>query len=876
MSTDRISWVVVHKAVSSEETAPKPKHVRRIIVATWKTNGGGVFYQKLVQEPLTTSSLVAWKSLITVHHILQGGSPKFMWESHQKIGLFSNLESIWSKNHQSYSHLVALYAAFLRDKINFHHKNPEFEGPMDLNDYIKKTEGRFDVDRSIQIINMLLNTQEDILKLQIAIFNSSGLNECRVSALIPLVKEAYANYTHLVHHFKKLGEVLDSLESIGQLTERFYTQYINLRAFFEKANKIRYVATTIAVPMLPKDPPTFVVKGRAPSVRPVSVQIKKNKPVAPTPVSVPVVEVRRQLNVSEMEAEITQKTANYAPIPLNTASVTPYNNAASSTSSGSDPLFLRLRTTHPSAYTPFGPYPERKTPVPPGWVKFSSPVVSGAPVAAASMSAGDLSTDASERELAELRARLQSLIELAQKEKERNAQLEEQLANRDAVLAKWKDAYSELLKAHDALSHEREDLVKGKQEAETKLADYIAAQEHQLRAMTVGEVEDALRCLDQALYNLDNPESQGNEKATPDDVNESTIDLVTAIDKTIEASNKDNEHDLARAVKVLGGKLGNILLDAKGISRLSDDPLVKQALFDAARAAAASTARLLELLRNQPDNKEAIEEAGAIAKRDAKEISKAIEALVKAEQMEGHANENEDLTDLASQELMKAAKIIEEAVAALTATAKARANKPKPPSGEVDVAEAILDASLAISRATATLVQSAAQAQKEFVAAGKASANPSTFYAKSRTFSEGMISAAQAVAAATAELVKQANGVATGKFEEEGLVAASKAVTAATRQLVVASRVKADPNSPSQKKLEEASVAVGSATQALVAAARALAKKDVDDTPVIASGGLAGGKIQEMEQQMLILRLEKELNMARNKLSKIRQAEYKK
>jgi len=61
-------------------------------------------------------------------------------------------------------------------------------------------------------------------------------------------------------------------------------------------------------------------------------------------VSVPVVEVRRQLNVSEMEAEITQKTANYAPISLNTASVTPYNNAAASTgSSGSDPLFLRLR-----------------------------------------------------------------------------------------------------------------------------------------------------------------------------------------------------------------------------------------------------------------------------------------------------------------------------------------------------------------------------------------------------------------------------------------------------------------------------------------------------------------------------------------------------
>jgi len=59
-------------------------------------------------------------------------------------------------------------------------------------------------------------------------------------------------------------------------------------------------------------------------------------------------------------------------------------------------LIFIHQTTHPSAYTPFGPYPERKTPVPPGWVKFSSPIVPGAPVAAASMSAGDLATDASE------------------------------------------------------------------------------------------------------------------------------------------------------------------------------------------------------------------------------------------------------------------------------------------------------------------------------------------------------------------------------------------------------------------------------------------------------------------------------------------------
>jgi len=377
---------------------------------------------------------------------------------------------------------------------------------------------------------------------------------------------------------------------------------------------------------------------------------------------------------------------------------------------------------------------------------------------------------------------------------------------------------------------------------------------------------------------LDNPDFAGNEKSTPDDVNANTLDLIASIDTAFDAWSRGSETELARAIKVLGSKASSILVDAKGVGRLSDDPLVKQALFDAARLAAESTKRLLHLLQTQPENKEAIAEATAQAKRDAKEVEKAIEALIKAEHVEGISESQEDLTDKASQELLKAAKIIEDAVAALTATAKARANKPKPAGveGELDVADAILDASLAISRATASLVASAASAQKEFVAAGKASPNPSAFYAKSRTFSEGLISAAQAVAAATAELVKQANGVATGKFEEEGLIAASKAVSAATKQLVVASRVKADPNSPSQKKLEEASSSVAAATQALVAAAKALQKKDDDEAPVITSGGLAGSKIQEMEQQMRILRLEKDLDSARKRLANIRKQEYKK
>jgi len=193
------------------------------------------------------------------------------------------------------------------------------------------------------------------------------------------------------------------------------------------------------------------------------------------------------------------------------------------------------------------------------------------------------------------------------------------------------------------------------------------------------------------------------------------------------------------------------------------------------------------------------------------------------------------------------------------------------------IADAILAATMAITNAASNLVKNATLTQKELVEKGKAS-TATDFYNKNRTWSEGLISAAKAVAMATAELVNQANKAAQGQVQEEGLVAASKAVSAATTQLVVASRVRSDPDSITHKNLEEAAGAVSSATQALVAAAKALSQREVEPEPLYnpSAAGSAGGKIKEMEQNMLILRLEKDLENARAKLSRMHQAQYKK
>lgn len=98
-----------------------------------------------------------------------------------------------------------------------------------------------------------------------------------------------------------------------------------------------------------------------------------------------------------------------------------------------------------------------------------------------------------------------------------------------------------------------------------------------------------------------------------------------------------------------------------------------------------------------------------------------------------------DLDDLAERELRAAAKTIEDAANALIAAKAAKkpraANDNKP-----DVAEAILEAAMAIANATSTLVSSAAIAQRERADTGRARAAQGVPYKRDPTWAEGLVS----------------------------------------------------------------------------------------------------------------------------------------
>merc|ERR1712025_1485788 len=112
-----------------------------------------------------------------------------------------------------------------------------------------------------------------------------------------------------------------------------------------------------------------------------------------------------------------------------------------------------------------------------------------------------------------------------------------------------------------------------------------------------------------------------------------------------------------------------------------------------------------------------------------------------------------------------------------------------------------------------------------------------------------------------------------GKFEE--IMVASQEIAGSTAQLVIASRVKAKEGSNRFHELKQASQVVTEATGAVVAVAKSssVAVENVD----LDFSGLSAHqtKTLEMNTQVRLLTLERELEAERSKLARLRRQHYK-
>lgn len=284
----------IRKATSTEESAPKRKHVRACIVYTWDHKSSNSFWNGIKVQPIMADEVQTFKALITIHKVLQEGHPVALVEAQQHVQWLESLTRGVSgmagsqmDGRGNYSPLIQEYIFYLVSKLSFHRNHPEFNGTFEYEEYIS-LKSINDPNEGYETISDLMTLQDQIdsfQKLIFAHFRNGSNNECRISALTPLVAESYGIYKFITSMLRAMHTTLGDDEALSPLRGRYDAQHYRLVRFYYECSNLRYLTSLITVPKLPQDPPNLLADDENAPALPAR---PKNEPAtkprqAPTP-----------------------------------------------------------------------------------------------------------------------------------------------------------------------------------------------------------------------------------------------------------------------------------------------------------------------------------------------------------------------------------------------------------------------------------------------------------------------------------------------------------------------------------------------------------------------------------------------------------------
>ena len=395
--------------------------------------------------------------------------------------------------------------------------------------------------------------------------------------------------------------------------------------------------------------------------------------------------------------------------------------------------------------------------------------------------------------------------------------------------------------------------------------------------------------VDDAIYELESPTQAGNLNSTPEytlsmiekSLNNAT-EFATIYNLYLGGEVGGDHVEVIKSANEFAQSLSDVLINTKGITRLASDDDASDKIINVAKSAGDVGLRFFENLQSykldllQPSQrKEVAMRNNSQARTALTKLSEVVDGLVpKGAKSGALARANGDIGDIVEQEMLSAAQAIESATERLQQLMTRPRDTSRYSAIDLQVHDSILSAAMAITNAISRLIKAATDSQQEIVAQGKGSSSTQQFYKRNNRWTEGLISAAKAVAFATNLLIESADGVLSGTHSLEQLIVASNEVAGATAQLVAASRVKANLMSKTQERLETAAKAVTLACKALVRQVKAVSARQTEEDVDYKNMAVLEFKTREMEQQVEILKLEKELGAARHRLGAMRRAGY--
>ncbi|CAD6589996.1 MAG: sla2 Src-like adaptor 2 [Alectoria sarmentosa] len=499
------------------------------------------------------------------------------------------------------------------------------------------------------------------------------------------------------------------------------------------------------------------------------------------------------------------------------------------------------------------------------------------------------------REMADLeealRNKTRSLDDIHSKYGERDGDLERNLREKEEELEIYKSGMDQTLLELNELRMSGGDTDKALDE---QIDQVLLGNIQKINDIIDSVLQSGVQRVDDALYELDSSMQAGNQNASApyvlsqiEKASASATEFSTAFNNFIADGPNSPHADIIRTVSVFAGSIADVLSNTKGLTRFATEEKKADQLINAGRQSAQSTVKFFRALQSfRLEGFEATERTDVVINNNhevlmnLQKLSKLADAF--APNSGKITNAKGDLGDLVDTELTNATKAIDAAAERLNKLM----NKPREgySTYELRIHDSILQAAIAVTNAIAQLIKAATASQQEIVKEGRGSSSRTAFYKKNNRWTEGLISAAKAVASSTNTLIETADGVISNRKSPEQLIVASNDVAASTAQLVAASRVKANFGSRTQDRLEEASKAVGRACRSLVKQVQdIISQRNKEEGEEVDYAALSGHefKVREMEQQVSdpefcfeVVRRYLIVEMARQRLGEMRKISY--
>ncbi|XP_074036386.1 huntingtin interacting protein 1 isoform X2 [Leptinotarsa decemlineata] len=912
----------LNKAINGNETPIKQKHVRSAIIGTFHTQSAKIFWAYALRLPAMDDRIVAWKLCHVVHKVLREGHPLCLVDSQRHKKDLEELGKLWGHLKEGYGKMIKVYTSLLINKLEFHKRNPRFPGHLGVTPEELESIAGNDINNYFEMTVEMFDYLDHILELQDAVFGSLNMarsnsmtsaGQCRLSPLIPCIQDASKLYDYCVKIMFKLHMTLPP-DTLSGHRERFLKQFSALKKFYESTNNLQYFKDLIAIPPLPENPPNFLIMGDFRTYVTQEVVV----PQEPDHEEVPIVEgslidttdegLMENHNSSDTSINLAahQEIINEREFLRAQCEKLRHEVNALMAKNEEDVSKLHNKIMHleTDLATKDGELLQER--------QIKEDLLNQSFAVAQSQDSEqkvknekfdklkDLYVKLRDEHIQKIREKadvekklfgaMKSLERLndLEKDKERLEEEEKRRSEELSTLQKDKELFNmetEILKksVNDAsrerdivktklamISEEKEEMRKRSEELYHKVLDLEkqcscerTEAEKILREVVRKSIESSEEIMKKAIHEVDNPALTALT-CSPDYLRSLTASCQELMEATLNIGDTDYASSISIANQ-LSHKLSTYILQGRATCNTSPDIMFGEKMAETCKLLGISGMKLLHCIKENTNNelfvKEAIDKLNDVAS-----LADSINASLLGENAE-------NLADMLENEMLAMDKAIEEAANRIQ---DMLTNSRAADSGiKLEVNEKILDSCTSLMHAIRLLVKKSRFLQAEIVGQGRGTASAKDFYKRNHQWTDGFISAAKAVAVAAKFLLTAADKVVISNGKLEQLIVAAQEIAASTAQLVVASRVKADRNSENLQQLTQASREVTTATGTVVAIAKDCSQLiDEAEELDVSNLTLHQAKRFEMESQVKVLELEKELDQERYRLAKLRRHHY--